>query len=616
MKQILSFTILITMMNQAHSFLYLIHDEALNDSVLFTIDSPYDTETLNYYPGYDIEALAAHPEKWELYAASGDDTEKAGFLYQVNPQSGDLTEIGSTGFKEIEGLSFKADGTLWGWSKGDGLIKVNLQTAESELILPSEVEIEALTWKDEKVLYLAQGTDLWKYDGQYLELACDISKHTQGKSIEALEMAPNNTLLVGLHGKRSLLQLNVLSIEPCFILKSREIASEHNDIEGIAYTKIGPLNIATPGIGPNSTIYDILKPSISTNIDVSTGVSAGGSDNRDIPTLFLEEITPVGPITVTQLYDDGTHGDLQANDYLYMGQFVVQKMVEGEYCYQVRTGEPVAGIELVTDSNCLWVVSLPMQHVPSEILVDEGVMVIFTKDTSVLRIKEIILTEGAMVLEDLPFIRGLVVRMESEHRANIIARFEKYPEVRLAIPEMRGTPAEGSPNNNPEGKLGFSRPMKLTFVGNSFESNLETNNWQISGSCFNTSKLGNFTPTSGEKFLVCTTYPFGKTAWIKREIDIPSDTTSLSISFDYNIITQENTTSLNDMVRLSLVNPDGKMTPLVANVGDIPMFNSTLTLPEGEMAIKQTGWQTASVEIPVTGRGKGFLSIIFAMDND
>jgi hypothetical protein len=222
--------IFITMMNPAHSFLYLIHDEALNDSVLFTIDSPYDMVTVNYYPGHDLEALAAHPQKWELYAASGDNSNKAGYLYKVNPQNGELTEIGNTGFKEIEGLSFRADGTLWAWSKGDGLIKVNPQTAESELILPSKVEIEALTWKDEKVLYLAQGTDFWKYDGKDLELACDISKHTKGKSVEALEMAPNNTLLVGLHGKRGLLQLDVLSVEACFILENGETVSEHNDI--------------------------------------------------------------------------------------------------------------------------------------------------------------------------------------------------------------------------------------------------------------------------------------------------------------------------------------------------------------------------------------------------
>jgi len=600
------------MMNPAHSFLYVIHDEALNDSVLFMVDSLYYMGVLNYYPGHDLEALDAHPQKWEVYAASGDNTDKAGYLYRVNPQTGELSEIGPTGFKEIEGLSFRADETLWAWAKGEGLIQVNPQTAESQLILPSEVEIEALTWKDEKVLYLAQGTDLWKYDGQQLKQACDISKYTQGKSIEALEMMPNEfTLLVGLHGKRNLLQLNVMSLEPCFISKSQEMVSEHNDIEGIAYTKVIPLSLGKPGSGTDS-----LKPGISTEIVFSIGVSGGPDDKRDIPSLLIEEITKEGPMTLGQLYDDGTHGDLQADDYLYMGQFAVQKRVEGEYCYRVKTAEPVAGVELVTAATCLWVVSLPTQHVSSEIAVDEGVIVSFTDDTSVLRIKEIILAEGATVLADIPVLNELLVRIESVPRSNVIARFEKYPEVSWARPNRWSTPAGEFPNNtNPESQLGFVKPEKLNFEGNSFESDLETTHWQVSGSCFSTSQFGQFAPTSGEKFLVCTTYPLGKTAWIKREIDIPY-TSSLSINFDYNIITQEKTASVNDMVRLSLVNPDGQMTPLVANVGELPLFDSTLHLPEGDMPIKQTGWQTVSVEIPITGSGKGFLSIIIHSEND
>ncbi|RKZ45542.1 MAG: hypothetical protein DRR00_26415 [Candidatus Parabeggiatoa sp. nov. 3] len=611
MKKYLVLFILITMMNPAHSFLYVIHDEALNDSVLFTSDGSYYVGILNYYPGHDLEALDAHPQKWEVYAASGDNTDKAGYLYQVNPQTGELSEIGPTGFKEIEGLSFRADETLWAWAKGEGLIQVNPQTAESKLILPSEVEIEALTWKDEKVLYLAQGTELWKYDGQQLKQACDISKYTQGKSIEALEMIPNNTLVVGLHGKRNLLQLNVMSLDPCFISKSQEIASEYNDIEGIAYTKVSPLLLEKQGIWPNS-----LKPGVSTNVGVSIGVSGGTGDNRDIPPLLLEEITKQGPIILGQLYDDGTHGDDKANDYFYKGQFALQKRVEGEYCYRVKTAEPVAGVELVTAATCLWVVSWPTQQVPSEIAVDEGVIVDFTNDTSVLRIKEIILAEKAMVLEDIPLIKVLLIRIESEPRSNVIARFEKYPEVSSAGPNLWGTPGGEFPNNtNPESQLGFVKPEKLNFEGNSFESDLETTHWQVSGSCFSTSQFGQFTPTAGEKFLVCTTYPLGKTAWIKREIDIPY-TSSLSINFDYNVITQENTASLNDRVRLSLVNPDGQMTPLVANVGELPLFDSTLHLPEGDMPIKQTGWQTVSVDIPITGSGKGFLSIIIHSEND
>ncbi len=447
MKKIFCFIFFIAMMNSAHSFLYVIHDEALNDSMLFTIDSPYSTKVLNNYPGLDLEAIDSHPERWELYAASGDDTEKAGYLYQVNPQNGDLTEIGSTGFREIEGLSFKKDGTLWGWAKGDGLIKVNPQTAESELVLPSDIEMEALTWDNDKTLYLAQGKELWKYDGQDLEFACNISKHTNGKNIEALEMLPNNTLLVGLHGKRKILQLNVLVFDSCIILKNSDIISEHNDIEGIAYTKSEPLHLAKPIVLPNHTVHDILKPNVSTEIGISINVSGGTGDLINVPTLILEEITSEGPIILDRLYDDGTHGDLQIGDYLYTGKFTVQKSIEGEYCYQVRTEKPVGGVKLVSDSDCLWVLSLPTQYAEPNIAIDEGIIVSFTTDTSILRIKEIILAENAMVLGDIPHIRALLITVESEARSSVIERFKKYKEVKLAIPNRQGIPLSDFPND-------------------------------------------------------------------------------------------------------------------------------------------------------------------------
>jgi len=283
--------------------------------------------------------------------------------------------------------------------------------------------------------------------------------------------------------------------------------------------------------------------------------------------------------------------------------------VEGEYCYQVRTEKPVAGIELVSAQTCLWVVSFPTSDEPWS---EEAVMVRFTDDTSIERIKEILLNEGAKVLNVMIDIKLLLVRVESDTLSNVVNRFRKYDEVKFAMPDFKLEPA-GQLNSEPKSP----KPEPLTLVEYPFESTLEAGGgWTVKETCFTTDSLSQFTAREGEKFLVCTTYPSGKTAWIKRDIYMPSEISPLSVSFDYNVITQENTASLNDRLRLSLVSPDGLMTPLVANVGDIPMFDSTLTLPEGEMAIKQTGWQTASVEIPVTGRGKGFLSIIIHSEND
>ena len=285
-------------------------------------------------------------------------------------------------------------------------------------------------------------------------------------------------------------------------------------------------------------------------------------------------------------------------------QFNIKKDVEDEYCYQVRTEESIAGVKPVSDKICLWVVSFPTNNKPWS---NEAVMVNFADDTPIHRIKEIIVTEGATVLNIVPDINLLLVRIESDTPSNVINRFKKYEEVEFVMLDFTL-----ESNNDVE----FSKEKSSIFMAYHFESNLK--DWEET--CFTTDKLDQFTATDGDKFLVCTTYPNGKTAWIKRAIDIPK-TDSISISFDYNILTQEDKTIFNDKIRLSLVDPNGNMTSIVANVAEIPMSDSKLQLTEGEIAIKQTGWQSTSVEIPITesdfsSSGKGFLSIIMHSEND
>lgn len=213
--------------------LYGVQDNGLNDSQLFTIN--LDTLEVNdlgeQYPGYDIEALAIHPVTGELYAASGDDTDRPGYLYKVNTHTGELTEIGNTGFAEIEGLSFDKDGTLWAWAKGDGLIQIDTQTGVGTLMIPSPVAVEDITWNnDSTLLYAAQDKHLWVYDGNAVKKTCDLPGHT-----EALEMLPNNTLLVGIHGQTKLLEFQAIDLTTCETVLGVGIPTHYDDMEGIAY---------------------------------------------------------------------------------------------------------------------------------------------------------------------------------------------------------------------------------------------------------------------------------------------------------------------------------------------------------------------------------------------
>lgn len=214
--------------------LYAVQDNDLNDSQFFTV-SATTLETADLGPlhmGKDIEALDIEPATKIMYAASGDDTDAPGYLYTVD-ELGQLTVVGSTPFDEIEALSFRpGDGTLWAWAKGAGLITLDpVNPANHQMVIPSEVAIEALTWNtDGSQLYAAQDTHLWAYDGKNIEEACELPGHT-----EALEMFADDTLLLGLHGKKAVLQFKLLDLTTCEMTEVADIQTGYNDVEGIAW---------------------------------------------------------------------------------------------------------------------------------------------------------------------------------------------------------------------------------------------------------------------------------------------------------------------------------------------------------------------------------------------
>lgn len=215
--------------------LYAVQDDNLNDSQLFTIDAETLTAT-NWGPlhsGKDIEALDIEPETNILYAASGDDTDTPGHLYTIDA-GGQLVSLGDTGLNEIEALSFRpGDASLWAWAKGDGLVILNpLLPQDYQMIIPSEVKVEALTWNhDGSQLYAAQNTNLWVYDGEHIEKACNLPGHT-----EALEWFTEDTLLLGIHGQDALLQFKLLDLESCDLIEVVDIHTGYNDVEGIAWS--------------------------------------------------------------------------------------------------------------------------------------------------------------------------------------------------------------------------------------------------------------------------------------------------------------------------------------------------------------------------------------------
>jgi len=245
--------------------LYAVHDGGLNDSQLFTVNqTTLEVNALGKgCPGCDIEALDSHPQTDALFAASGDDTDKKGYLYQVNQSNGDLTIIGNIvddgeignrpkgyDYKEVNAISFRADGSLWGGAENEGLLLINTATALAKLVVEYVGEIEDITWNEAgTTLYGVEnihndpadshgaddfeaGVRLLAYDGEKVEPVCQGLMN--GLEIEALETLPGDLLLFGFHGSHN---MNIGVIEPsnCNLIAEKTISTPYNDVEGIAW---------------------------------------------------------------------------------------------------------------------------------------------------------------------------------------------------------------------------------------------------------------------------------------------------------------------------------------------------------------------------------------------
>jgi WD40 repeat protein len=278
-------------------FMYALHDEGRADSQLVKID-PFAGSGIGaisplgpLYPGLDIEGLAILPTNGKLYGTSGSDQKCRripkldnagkqmfsnngkpkticdrdadgnklpydGALYEYERATGLIEYIGLTGYSEVSGFALRsADNTLWGWARGgnrrqkteagpviidpNGSDKKQLGTLVKAFPF-HKPDIQSIAWSnDGKKLYAAtptdEGSDLWAYDydSQELELICP---KTVPAEIEAMEMQPNDLLLLGTHHKRD---IGMVAYDPekCQVVATRVFKNvpEYYDIESIEW---------------------------------------------------------------------------------------------------------------------------------------------------------------------------------------------------------------------------------------------------------------------------------------------------------------------------------------------------------------------------------------------
>ncbi len=250
--------------------LYGVHDDG-DDTQFFIINSGTSEvhARSKLDENYDIKALDIHPVTNQIYAASSGDENNNGHLYEVRNGAQSLEEIGEIRFKEVEGVAFHPDGTLWGWAQDAGVFQIkdvenNERDPEAvevavEVILPYdreaeevvEFEVNDLTWNMAgtilygvgRVLYKNQYPDdtpsqpeekLWFYNASEgtVSTVCDNIMDSLD-DVEALETLPDDTLLLGFT-KNEKLTFWTLDVQTCDIIRQEEMATAYHDVKGLA----------------------------------------------------------------------------------------------------------------------------------------------------------------------------------------------------------------------------------------------------------------------------------------------------------------------------------------------------------------------------------------------
>lgn len=322
--------------------LYAVNDRGENDSQIIAIDLYNGNKILTIggeMPGADLEGLdfgygsGPNGSGGKLYASSGDnnvDGRESGSIYEVDPATGSINghavtvknSSGETVIKpgevEISAISTRfTDNSLWGWAEGCGLIKIDPSTGNATLEyfskygscarkqygkdgdVSAKVGIEDMTWSnDGKVLY-GVGTTSWDNDPGLQtsgvertdvyayypppENKVDTIACLQGQ-YEAIEMLPNNTLLVSLHRGSEVsykvldTSVSVACPEPgtklesdipdgSFVAEGVVDITPYDDIEAITWScpdcidlsKNGPWNYAKDSAGDSTQVKDLSK---------------------------------------------------------------------------------------------------------------------------------------------------------------------------------------------------------------------------------------------------------------------------------------------------------------------------------------------------------------------
>lgn len=204
---------------------------------------------------HDLEGLDTDPRSGKMYAIAGAHGKQKGNLFEVDPNSGQLTLIGNTGAnqtdKEMEGLAFHpSKDELWTYREKTGLYTLDLTTGAATLQWSSPASMknwEGIAWTPEgDALYGVYNNILYRWDPATRE--ADTVCTNLPQSTEALDFRSDG-VMIGSRNYRG--KLGYFTVEPSSCeVDLIDMETPLNDLEGMT---CGPVTDPVPSPTPVPT---------------------------------------------------------------------------------------------------------------------------------------------------------------------------------------------------------------------------------------------------------------------------------------------------------------------------------------------------------------------------
>ena len=225
------------------SVMYGVHDAGSFNSQFFKLDlgTGASSPLGGQYNNYDVESMELDPISNKLYGIGGGDGNQDGNLFEIDKETGALSEIGNTGTggaDEIVSAAFAADGTLWAFQQNVGLVTVDVNDGSSNVVwnhnVPGIPNWEGLAWDPNgSYLYGSEGSKMYRFDpdDQSVTQVCD--DNFLPDATEALDFRFDGKMLGGWHNASdNALSIFEIDIATCSVLPA-DFDTPYNDVESL-----------------------------------------------------------------------------------------------------------------------------------------------------------------------------------------------------------------------------------------------------------------------------------------------------------------------------------------------------------------------------------------------